>query len=120
MKAEDYLKLPEKINNIIPVHLSKKAKGKYDQLERDLLLPLKDADIVANTAGVLTNKLLQMTNGAVYDENGQVQEIHKAKLKALEDVLEAANGKPVLIFYAYKHDLTRIKKTSKGPRLKGS
>jgi SNF2 family DNA or RNA helicase len=60
MKAEDYLKLPEKINNIIPVHLSKKAKGKYDQLERDLLLPLKDADIVANTAGVLTNKLLQM------------------------------------------------------------
>jgi SNF2 family DNA or RNA helicase len=118
MKAEDYLKLPEKINNIIPVHLSKKAKGKYDQLERDLLLPLKDADIVANTAGVLTNKLLQMANGAVYDENGQVQEIHKAKLKALEDVLEAANGKPVLIFYAYKHDLTRIKKHLKGQDLR--
>lgn len=110
MKAEDYLKLPERINNIIPVYLPDKAKEKYDQLERDLLLPLKDSDIVANTAGVLANKLLQMSNGAVYDENGDVQEIHNAKLKALEDLIEAANGKPVLIFYSYKHDLERIKK----------
>jgi SNF2 family DNA or RNA helicase len=118
MKAEDYLKLPERINNTIPIHLPKKAKEKYDQLERDLLLPLNDSDIVANTAAVLTNKLLQMCNGAVYDENGDVQEIHNAKLKALEDVLEAANGKPVLIFYAYKHDLARIKKHLKGQDLK--
>jgi SNF2 family DNA or RNA helicase len=118
MKAEDYLKLPERINNTIPIHLPKKAKEKYDQLERDLLLPLNDSDIVANTAAVLTNKLLQMANGAVYDENGDVQEIHNAKLKALEDVLEAANGKPVLIFYAYKHDLARIKKHLKGQDLK--
>ncbi len=110
MKAEDYLKLPERINNIIPIHLPKKAKDKYDQLERDLLLPLKDSDIVANTAGVLANKLLQMSNGAVYDENGDVKEIHNAKLKALEDTIEAANGKSVLIFYSYKHDLDRIKK----------
>lgn len=110
MKAEDYLKLPERINNIIPIYLPKKAKDKYDQLERDLLLPLKDSDIVANTAGVLANKLLQMSNGAVYDENGDVKEIHNAKLKALEDTIEAANGKPVLIFYSYKHDLDRIKK----------
>mgnify|MGYP001302752017 FL=1 len=110
MKAEDYLKLPERINNIIPIYLPKKAKEKYDQLERDLLLPLKDSDIVANTAGVLANKLLQMANGAVYDEDGDVQEIHNAKLKALEDNIEAANGKPVLIFYSYKHDLDRIKK----------
>ena len=110
MKAEDYLKLPERINNIIPIHLPKEAKEKYDQLERDLLLPLKDSDIVANTAGVLANKLLQMSNGAVYDENGDVKEIHNAKLKALEDTTEAANGKPVLIFYSYKHDLDRIKK----------
>lgn len=110
MKAEDYLKLPERINNIIPIYLPKEAKEKYDQLERDLLLPLKDSDIVANTAGVLANKLLQMANGAVYDEDGDVQEIHNAKLKALEDTIEAANGKPVLIFYSYKHDLGRIKK----------
>ena len=110
MKAEDYLKLPERINNIIPIYLPKEAKEKYDQLERDLLLPLKDSDIVANTGGVLANKLLQMSNGAVYDENGDVKEIHNAKLKALEDTIEAANGKPVLIFYSYKHDLDRIKK----------
>lgn len=110
MKAEDYLKLPERINNIIPIYLPKKAKDKYDQLERDLLLPLKDSDIVANTAGVLANKLLQMSNGAVYDEDGDVREIHNAKLKALEDTIEAANGKPVLIFYSYKHDLDRIRK----------
>jgi len=109
MKAEDYLNLPDKINNIIPVYLPKKAKEKYDQLERDLLLPLKDSDIVANTAGVLANKLLQMSNGAVYDENGDAKEIHNVKLKALEDLIEAANGKPVLIFYSYKHDLDRIK-----------
>ena len=110
MKAEDYLKLPERINNIIPIHLPKKAKAKYDQLERDLLLPLVDTDVVADTAAVLANKLLQMANGAVYDEHGGVQKIHDAKLKALEDVIEAANGKPVLIFYAYKHDLARIQK----------
>lgn len=109
MKSEDYLKLPERINNVISVKLPDKAKEKYQQLERDLLLPLVDTDIVANTAAVLTNKLLQMANGAVYDEDGNVQEIHDEKLKALEDTIEAANGKPVLVFYSYKHDLKRIK-----------
>lgn len=117
MKAEDYLKLPERINNIIPVQLPEKAKVEYDQLERDLLLPLTDADIIANNAAVLTNKLLQVANGAVYDEDGGVQEIHNAKLEALEDVIEAANGKPVLVFYAYQHDRDRIKKHLKEPRV---
>jgi SNF2 family DNA or RNA helicase len=123
MKSEDYLKLPERINNVIPVKLSDKAKKKYKQLERDLLLPLLDTDIVANTAAVLTNKLLQMANGAVYDEDGKIQEIHNEKLKALEDTIEAANGKPVLIFYSYKHDLQRIKehlKTENVRELKAS
>ncbi|WP_069648966.1 SNF2-related protein [Caloranaerobacter ferrireducens] len=109
MKAKDYLDLPERLDNIITVHLDDKAKGQYRKLEKDLLLPLKDADIVANTAAVLTNKLLQLSNGAVYDENKDVKEIHDAKLKALEDVIEAASGKPVLVFYSYKHDLKRIK-----------
>ena len=63
-----------------------------------------DADIVANTAAVLSNKLLQMANGAVYDENKGVREIHNVKLDALEDVLEASNGHPVLLFYSYKHE----------------
>ena len=110
MKASDYLELPERINNRIMVQLPKTAEEKYKKLEKELLLPLEEADVVANTAAVLTNKLLQMANGAVYDENGEVKEIHDAKLKALDDVIEAANGKPVLVFYSYKHDLDRLAK----------
>lgn len=120
MKAEDYLKLPERINNIIKINLSKTTMDKYKQLEKDLLLPLKDSDIVANNAAVLTNKLLQMANGAVYDENGDALEIHDEKLKALEDIIEAANGKPVLIFYSYKHDRDRLQKDFKAKELKTS
>lgn len=110
MKAPDYLELPERINNSIMVHLPKIAEEKYKKLEKELLLPLEESDVVANTAAVLTNKLLQMANGAVYDENGEVKEIHDAKLKAIDDVIEAANGKPVLVFYSYKHDLDRLSK----------
>lgn len=110
MKASDYLELPERINNSIMVQLPKTAEEKYKKLEKELLLPLEEADVVANTAAVLTNKLLQMANGAVYDENGEVKEIHDAKLKALDDVIEAANGKSVLVFYSYKHDLDRLSK----------
>lgn len=108
MKAEDWLELPEKIDRVIPVKLDEAAKAKYRKLERDLLLPMVDADIVANTAAVLSNKLLQMANGAVYDENKKIQEIHCAKLDALEDILEAANGYPVMVLYMYKHDLFRL------------
>lgn len=110
MKSEDWIDMPEKIDRVVPVVLSPETKAKYKQLERDLLLPMKDADIVANTAAVLSNKLLQLANGAAYDENKGVQEIHNAKLDALEDILEAANGHPVLLFYSYKHDLERIQK----------
>jgi SNF2 family DNA or RNA helicase len=110
MKSEDWLEMPERIDRVVPVALSEDAKAKYRKLERDLLLPMKDADIVANTAAVLSNKLLQLANGAAYDESRGVQEIHSAKLDALEDVLEAANGHPVLLFYSYKHDLERIQR----------
>lgn len=110
MKSDDWLEMPERIDRIVPVTLDPDARAKYKKLERDLLLPLKDADIVANTAAVLSNKLLQLANGAAYDENRGVQEIHSAKLDALEDILEAANGHPVLLFYSYKHDLERIQK----------
>lgn len=109
LRAKDYLKLPERINNVIPVSLPATARKKYEQLERDLLLPFAESDVVADTAAVLSNKLLQMANGAVYDENGGVKYIHNAKLEALEDVIEAANGKPVLVYYAYRHDRDRIK-----------
>jgi len=108
MNAKDWLETPERIDNVILVPLLPEAKIRYDQLERDLLLPMAGGDVVANTAAVLSTKLLQMANGAVYDENKGVKTFHKAKLEALEDVIEAANGKPVLVFYSYKHDLDRI------------
>jgi len=109
MRAEDWLEMPERIDRVIPVQLPQEARDKYRQLERDLLLPFADGDVVANTAAVLSNKLLQLANGAVYDENGGVKVLHNAKLEALEDVIEAANGKPVLVFYTYRHDLDRLK-----------
>ena len=108
MKNKDYLNIPERIDNIVPVKLPPKNMEQYRQLERELLLPLLEGDVVAGSAAVLTNKLLQMTGGTVYDEDGGVQEIHDEKLNALEDLIEAANGKPVLIYYAYRHELYRI------------
>lgn len=110
MEAKDWLKLPERVDRVVEVKLSDSAMKLYKQMERDLLLPYMDGDIVANTAAVLANKLVQMANGAVYDENAGIREIHEAKLDALEDIVEAANGKPILVFYAYKHDLARIQK----------
>ncbi|WP_338841975.1 DEAD/DEAH box helicase [Paenibacillus glucanolyticus] len=108
MKAEDWLELPERIDRTIQIPLSPKAREMYKKLEKELLLPFMDADVVANTAAVLSNKLLQMASGAVYDEEKGVKLIHEAKLDALEDVIEAANGKPVMVFYNFKHSLSRI------------
>ncbi len=113
MKAEDWLQLPERIDNVIEVELPEKAKWQYKQLEKDLILPLLESDVTAANAAVLTNKLLQMANGAIYDEFGEAKEIHDAKLEALEEAVEAANGKPVMVVYAYKHDLDRIRKRLK-------
>lgn len=114
MKSEDWLELPERIDNIVKVRLPEKAMERYLKLESELLLPFKEGDVVANTAAVLANKLLQMANGAVYDESGKIQEIHTAKLEALADIAEAANGNPVLIFYTYEHDLLRLQSRLKG------
>ncbi|WP_281759290.1 helicase-related protein, partial [Alicyclobacillus hesperidum] len=110
MKAEDWLELPPRVDRIVPVRLEGKARALYEQLERDLLLPFADADVVASTAAVLSNKLLQMASGAVYDEERGVKLIHDAKLDALEDIIEAANGKPVMVFYNFKHSLERIQR----------
>jgi len=108
MKAADWLELPERIDRTVPVKLSEEAQALYKKLEKDLLLPFADADVVANTAAVLSNKLLQMASGAVYDEDRGVKHIHDAKLDALEDIIEGANGKPVMVFYNFKHSLARI------------
>ena len=110
MKAVDYLEMPECIYNRAEVTMSEQEMKLYRQLEKDMLLPYADGDIEAVNAAALSGKLMQMANGAVYDENGEVKHIHDRKLEALEDLVEAANGKPVLIVYWYKHDLDRIKK----------
>ncbi len=110
MKSEDWLQMPERIDREVVVRIPEAARARYDQLERDLLLPYEGGDVTADNAAVLSNKLLQMANGAVYDENGSTREIHQAKLEALDDILEAANGQPVLVFYNYQHDRDRILK----------
>jgi SNF2 family DNA or RNA helicase len=108
MKACDYLKMPDRIDNIVEIQMSVKEQSLYKKLVNEMLLPFADEDIDAINAAALSNKLLQMANGAVYDEFKAVKVIHNKKLDALEDLIEAANGKPVLIFYAYKHDKERI------------
>lgn len=108
MKASDQLKMPKLLVSNYEVNMSEKEKQMYDTLKKDLILPFKDGDIDAASAVGLSNKLCQMANGAVYDENGKVREIHTRKLEALEDIIEAANGKPVLIAYWFKHDKDRL------------
>lgn len=110
MKAKDYLHMPDCIYNTVPVQMDSRERQLYDKMAKDLLLHLEDGDIDAANAAALSNKLLQMSNGAVYDEEGRVREIHNHKLEALEDLIEAANGQNVLIAYWFKHDRDRIMK----------
>ena len=118
MMAKDYLDIPERINNVVSITLPPNVASKYKQLEKDLVLELGEDDITAANAAVLTNKLLQMSNGAIYSETKEVVEIHEEKLKALLDIVEAANGKPILIFYSFRHDLNRIVSFLKTKKLK--
>ncbi|MDA9472657.1 DEAD/DEAH box helicase [Enterococcus sp. 5H] len=113
MKAKDHLDLPERINNYVTVNLTPAERTKYKTLERDYVLELTNSDVVAANAAVLSNKLLQMANGCIYDEEDQPQIIHEAKLDALERIIEEAQGQPILVFYSYKHDLARILKRFK-------
>lgn len=108
MKAVDHLHMPECVYVNHEISMSAPERKLYDQLKSDLIIPLEDGDIDAANAASLSNKLLQMSNGAVYDENGETRVIHSRKLEALEDLIEAANGQPVLIAYWFKHDRTRI------------
>jgi SNF2 family DNA or RNA helicase len=110
MKSVDYLKMPECVMNKAEVFMNEEEKGKYETLRKEMVLSLDGADIDAVNAAALSNKLLQMANGAVYDEDKKAITIHDRKLEALEDLIEGANGKPVLIAYWFKHDLERIAK----------
>lgn len=118
MKAEDYLELPDCLQVTAPVMLDKKALEAYEKLEKEMLLEVDESIIDAGTAAVLTNKLLQLCNGAVYDENREIVEIHKCKIEAFLELVEGLNGQPALVFYNFQHDLIRIKKALSGSGLR--
>ena len=108
MKSADHLQMPELVSSRYTVCLSEKELKKYTGLRKDLVLQLPDGEVTAANAASLSGKLSQMANGAVYTDTGDVTAIHERKLDALEDIIEAANGKPVLVAYWFRHDLERI------------
>ncbi|NRG44207.1 DEAD/DEAH box helicase family protein, partial [Bacillus sp. CRN 9] len=107
MKAEDYLELPDLIFNTVPVILDKKGQQSYEKLEKEMLLEVDESTIDAGSAAVLTNKLLQLCNGAVYDEDRNIINIHDSKIEAFNELIEGLNGKPALVFYNFQHDKER-------------
>jgi SNF2 family DNA or RNA helicase len=121
MKASDYLQLPERIDLTEKIDLGG-LKKEYDEFERDSVLRIfenkEESSISAACAIALSNKLAQFCNGAVYDEDGQAHTIHDKKLDILEDIVEAANGQPVLVFYEFRHDIPRILHRLKGYRVR--
>lgn len=110
MKASEYLKMPELVIRNYKVEMSDNEKKQYDEMKKNLICEIKDGEITVSNAGSLSNKLSQFANGAVYDDEQNIVEIHSRKLDALEDIIESMNGKPLLVAYWYKHDLQRIKK----------
>lgn len=121
MKADDYLELPELVYHDIPVVLDAAAQKAYNRLERDTLLQVDDETVVtAGTAAVLRGKLLQLCNGAVYDEEGNVVTIHDCKMEALLETVEQLNGQHAIICYNFKHDKTRLLEALKATRLRVS
>ena len=120
MRASDHLKMPGLVMNTCKVELAGDERERYEELKRTLVLQLPEREITAANAAALTGKLLQMANGAVYDDGGEPIRIHDRKLDALEDLIEGANGKPVLVAYWFKHDLSRIKSRFKVREIKSS
>lgn len=110
MKSTDHLQMPELISSKYEVHLSDDETARYEELKAEFVIDLKDEEITAANAASLTGKLSQLANGAIYSDTGDIIEFHDRKLDALEDIIESANGKPLLVAYWYKHDLERIKK----------
>lgn len=109
MKANEYLKMPKLLTSNYVVELSNSEKNQYDEMKKSLVLEITDGEITASNAASLSNKLCQLSNGAIYDDEQNIVEIHDRKLEALEDIIESMNGKPLLITYWYRHDLERIK-----------
>lgn len=109
MKAKDYLKMPDLVMNTVKVKMSDKDGAIYEQLKDDMFIDIREEEIDVANAAALSNKLQQLANGAIYGADKKVIRIHDGKLDALEDLIESANGKPVLVAYWFKHDLERIK-----------
>ena len=118
MTAEDYISLPDCVYNDIPVVLDSKAAGAYKKLEAEALLQVDESTIDAGSAAVLSNKLLQLCNGAVYDEQRQPVEIHRCKIEAFLEAVESLQGQPVLVFYNFQHDLDRLTQALAGSGLR--
>ena len=119
MKAEDYLQLPDITYHEIPVELDAKAQKAYRELERKMVLELpEEEEISVTSAAALSNKLLQLANGAVYDEDRSVHEVHGCKIEAFLELVESLQGKPVLVFYNFQHDRERILKALSGSGLR--
>lgn len=108
MKAEDYLELPDFIEDIVPVTLDEKARKAYDKLEREMLLEVDEQLVTAGTAAVLNGKLLQLCSGAVYDSDGGVIEIHDCKIEAFLEIVEQLHGEHALVFYWFQHERNRL------------
>lgn len=118
MKAEDYLELPDIIYDDVPIDLDTKSKKQYEELEKKMVLSLGTTDIDVASAAALSGKLLQLSNGAIYDENKKVHEVHDCKIERFVELIEQLNRKPALVFYNFKHDLERIKKALAKSKLK--
>lgn len=108
MKSEDYLQLPDLIYDDIPVKLDDKAQRAYDSMERDMLLEVDDETVTATTAATLTGKLLQLCNGAVYSEDGEVISVHDCKIEAFMETVEQLNGQHAIVYYYFQHDRDRL------------
>lgn len=119
MKAEDYLELPEVTYHQIPVVLDGKAEKAYRELERKMVLelPEDEEEISVTSAAALSNKLLQLANGAIYDDDRNIHEVHNCKIEAFLELIESLQGKPALVFYNYQHDRERILKALEKSRL---
>ena len=120
MKAKDYLKMPDLVMNNVLVELSEKEKARYETFRKEMVMQISDKEIDAVNAAALSNKLLQMASGSIYDKDGKSYQIHDKKLDTLEDLIEGANGKPVLIAYWFKSDKERIEKRFKVKEIKTS
>ncbi len=120
MSALDHLKMPEFIVNEVEVEMNPNEQRKYDGLKQEMMMEIPDGVITAANAASLTNKLSQMANGRIYDEDKNIIHIHDRKLDALEDIIESANGQPVLVAYWFKHDLDAIKERFKVREIKTS